>query len=84
MHELKRMTVALCFGFLSSQWLYLMEAMAHTRLSSRTLQSGTVSPAVLPRKVRNSESLRSNKMTTKILSGSPSTFEVGNSTVSHK
>lgn len=56
-----------------------MEATASTRLSSRTLQSGTVSPAVLQKKVSDAESLISNtKNFTKILSDFLSIFEVAN------
>lgn len=60
MHEMERMTIAVSFAFLSSQWLYLMEAMASASLSSRTLQSGAVSPAVLQKKVSDAESLIRN------------------------
>lgn len=62
MHKMERMTIPVSFAFLSSQWFYLMEAMASARLSSRTLQSGAVSPAVLQKKVSDAESLISNTM----------------------
>lgn len=60
MNEEERMTLALPFSFLSSQLFSFTEAMASTRLCSRTLQGGAASPMYLQAKVSDAKCLISN------------------------
>lgn len=70
MNEEERVAAALSFFFPSSQLFSFMEAMASTRLCSRMLRSGAVSPAYLQTKVSDAKSLIRNTMDlTKIYSG---------------